>query len=113
VTSRTLDTLGIGQGTNLTYEPSKQSELTRRFAEHYPTARHFYTRKGHLGYGPIEIQQEDLICVLPNCRVPVILRKIDNYYIFVSTCFVLGLMDGEAAEMMNRGEATIQNFNIH
>jgi hypothetical protein len=97
VTSSTLDILGIGQGTHCVYEPSKQSDLARRFGEHYPVARHFYTRIGHLGHGPQGVQQNDLICVLPNCRVTVILRKVGDYYYFVSTCFVLGLMDGETA----------------
>ncbi|KAN0089070.1 HET domain containing protein [Hyaloscypha variabilis] len=111
VPSSTLDIIGVGQET--TYDPEKQPELVRRFAKHYQVARHFYTRNGHLGYGPKGIQKDDLICVLPNCQVPVILRQVDNHYHFVSTCFVLGLMDGEAAQMIERGESTIQNFNIH
>lgn len=45
-------------------------------------------------------------------RVPVLLRKVDGFYHFVSTCFVLGLLDGEAAVMLKRGKA-LQDFNIH
>ncbi len=52
VTSSTLDILGIGHETHCVYEPSKQSSLARRFVEHYPAVRHFYTRIDHLGYGP-------------------------------------------------------------
>jgi hypothetical protein len=54
----------------------------------------------------------DLICVLSRCRIPVILRKFSNYYRFVGTCFVLGLMDGEAAQLLERGEADLQEFPL-
>jgi Heterokaryon incompatibility protein (HET) len=93
--------------------PFSQHRRTTLFSKHFRHARHFYTRKRYLGYGPAWIQEGDLVCVLENCRVPVLLRKVDGYYVFISTCFVLGLMDGEAAEMVNRGEISMQTFEIH
>jgi hypothetical protein len=93
-------------------QPEKQHELVNRVQEHSDRTRHFYTRKGYLGYGPKWIQEGDLVCVLHNCRVPVLLRKVDDHYYFVSLCFVLGIMDGEAAEMVHRGEIFMQKFDI-
>jgi hypothetical protein len=37
---------------------------------------------------------------------------VDDYYYFISLCFVLGIMDGEAAEMVDRGELFMQKFDI-
>lgn len=56
----------------------------------------FETSNGLLGVGPHGMQAEDLVCVLLNCRMPAILRKVGSHYLFVGSCFVLGLMDGEA-----------------
>jgi hypothetical protein len=80
---------------------------------HFGTTRHFYTMKGYLGHSQKCAQEGDLVCVLQECRLPVLLRKVDNYYQFVSTCFVLGLMDGEAGDMLNSGELVMRRFNIH
>ena len=92
----------------------KNDQLLRsRILPSYWSGRHFYTRKGFLGHAPEGIREGDLVCVLESCGVPVILRKVDRFYHFVSTCFVLGLLDGEAAVMLRRGRASLQDFNIH
>jgi hypothetical protein len=87
-------------------------DLAASCIKHFQHSRHFYTKKGYLGFGPKWVQEGDLVCVLQNCRVPVLLRKVDDHYEFISTCFVLGLMDGEAAEMVSRGEISMQTFEI-
>jgi hypothetical protein len=88
-------------------------DLVTRLSEYSETVRHFYTRKGYLGFSPQWARKGDLVCVLQGCRLPVLLRKVDDYYHFISTCLVLGRMDGEAAEMLNRGEIVMQQFAIH
>lgn len=92
--------------------PFSQHSQVIRFSRHFMDARHFYTQKRYLGYGPNWIQEGDIVCVLQDCRVPVLLRKVDNYYIFISTCFVLGIMDGEVGQMVNKGEISMQTFDI-
>lgn len=57
------------------------------------------------------MQEGDLVCVIGNCRVPLLLWRVDSHYEFVSTCFVLGLMDGEVGEMVKSGEIE-QQFEI-
>lgn len=73
----------------------------------------FFTNEGYLSYGPQYIQEGDVVCILNGNRVPVLLRKVEDYYHFVSICFVLGLMDGEAAQRVERGESVIQRFDIY
>jgi hypothetical protein len=87
--------------------------LSKICVAHFGVTRHFYTSDGYLGFGSRNIQKGDCVCVLQGCRVPVLLRKVSDHYHFVSTCFVLGLMDGEAIQMVQKGEALIQQFNIH
>lgn len=89
-----------------------ETGLILQSTEHYEQARLFYTASEYIGYGPHSIQKGDLICVLPQIRVPIIpaKRAVTNY--IVSTCFVLGLMDREAAEMLKRGQVALQRFHI-
>jgi hypothetical protein len=81
--------------------------------DHIEECRHFYTKKGYLGYRPKVLEEGDLICVFPNCRLPIALRKVEDYYHLVGTCFVLGLIDGEAAKILECREVFMQQFNIH
>jgi hypothetical protein len=104
----------VSPGEDRTHWGFKSDQLLlSRILPSYWSGRHFYTRKGFLGYAPEGIRERDLVCVLESCGVPVLLRKIDGFYHFVSTCFVLGLLDGEAAVMLKRGKASLQDFNIH
>ncbi|RDW77857.1 hypothetical protein BP5796_05709 [Coleophoma crateriformis] len=72
----------------------------------------FMTGKGYLGIGPKEMQERDVVAVLDGCRMPVILRRIGDGYCFMGLCFVLGLMDGEAATMVEEGGAVTEHFEI-
>jgi hypothetical protein len=49
-----------------------------------------------MGIGPDLSSVDDMICVLPGCQVPVLIRKHDGYHVFFGECFVWGLMDVEA-----------------
>jgi hypothetical protein len=50
----------------------------------------FQTSEGFLGMAPPKCQAGDLLCVLPDCSVPVLLRNEGSHYIHVGPCFVLG-----------------------
>lgn len=50
-----------------------------------------------LGLGPDKTKRRDQICILYGCSVPVVLRE---YYNFIGECYVHGVMDGEAFEMV-------------
>jgi hypothetical protein len=108
-----VENFHIKQGRRHNLSLEMFQDFVIRTSEHTVMARHFYTRKSYLGFGPRWVQEGDLVCVLQGCRLPVLLRKVDDYYHFISTCFVLGLMNGEAAEMLNRGEIVMQQFAIH
>jgi hypothetical protein len=79
------------------------------------THRIFETSSGYLGLGRKLMLPGDLICVLKGCSYPLVLRKVDNqdYYFHVGACYALGLMEGEAAELLRTGQRNIQEFEIH
>ena len=60
-----------------------------------------------LGLAPYETKKRDLICILYGCSVPVVLRKHhegtpDEHYTFIGECYVHGIMEGEAFDLIKR-----------
>jgi hypothetical protein len=54
------------------------------------------TRQGHLGFSRASVQAGDIVCVTTASSMPMVLRAQGNHYLFVSNCFLLRYMDGEA-----------------
>jgi hypothetical protein len=73
----------------------------------------FLTSDGRLGSGPAQMQVGDTIFVLPLCIVPVLLRKANNHYLLVGVCFVLGLMDGEIANIVQENCLEPSQVELH
>jgi hypothetical protein len=72
----------------------------------------FETKDGYFGLGPKTMRKDDLICVLFGSNVPFVLRRVGDYFVLVGECFVLGLMDGEAIDRLERGQGNVQTFEI-
>jgi len=80
-----------------------------------PFSRHakpFRTARGYIGFGRTAISKGDLVCVLASSGTPVILRRVDDHYVLVSICFILGCMQGEVWPIVDCGELNVQQFNI-
>jgi len=59
--------------------------------------RFFVTRGGgYFGLGSARLQEDDLIVILYGCRTPCVLRPAEGAYRIVGTCYVYGIMFGEA-----------------
>ncbi|KAM0264110.1 hypothetical protein ACHAQJ_000855 [Trichoderma viride] len=55
------------------------------------------TEEGYIGLGPRGCKPGDIICVIPGCNSPVVLRPtIDGNFQLVGESFVYGLNDGQA-----------------
>ncbi|EPE30510.1 hypothetical protein GLAREA_03477 [Glarea lozoyensis ATCC 20868] len=63
----------------------------------------FSLPKGYFGVGPEGMRVGDLVCVVWGCDSPVVLRRLEDHYVLVGNCFVLGLMDGEARLAFEKG----------
>jgi hypothetical protein len=74
--------------------------------------RIFRTVKGYYGLGPPLIENGDIVCVLFGGKTPFCLRRIDRHYELVGECYVFGLMNCEAIDMMEKGELKQKTFCI-
>ncbi|KAL2694857.1 hypothetical protein Neosp_001445 [[Neocosmospora] mangrovei] len=72
----------------------------------------FLTRNNYMGFSS-SAGVGDKVVVLGGCDAPVLLRPKDGHYEHISACVVVDLMDGEAREMIDRGEAKLETFEIH
>jgi hypothetical protein len=80
------------------------------------------SEKRYLGLVPMDTQPGDKICILFGGRVPFILREtseqveIDGInhkcHILLGDSYIHGLMQGEAAKMIERQEVGVQNFYL-
>ena len=110
------------QGALLTYsEQALEGPLAEvwdrvvgQFLTIHQSWRFIETTDGYLGLAPVGTEPGDVLCVLNGCDVPVVLRKVldENYYTFVGTTFVVGLMNGEAIEFINKGITEPQWFEL-
>jgi hypothetical protein len=44
------------------------------------------------------MRENVIIGVIFGSRVPFVMRKVDDHFILIGECFVLGLVDGEAMD---------------
>ncbi|KAB8298875.1 hypothetical protein EYC80_001033 [Monilinia laxa] len=69
--------------------------------------------KGIIGLGPVNSSKEDFMCILPGCRFPVILRKINDHYILVGEAYIDTFMHGEGIHGVKNGLYDLEAFEIH
>ena len=70
------------------------------------------TEKGYIGMVPELARRGDLICVLFGCRMPVVLRPLDEGFLFIGDSYVHGLMSGEAIDDFKKGLYRVQEFGM-
>ncbi|PVH82006.1 hypothetical protein DL98DRAFT_489244 [Cadophora sp. DSE1049] len=65
-----------------------------------------------IGLAPMAAQENDIICILHGCSVPVVLREVkgETFWELVGECYVHGMMDGEAME--GRDTKVTEEFEI-
>jgi hypothetical protein len=65
-----------------------------------------------IGLGPETLKEGDKICVLLGCSMPVILRKVENHYIYIGEAFIDGYMFGKAIEELEQGKHELEDFEL-
>ncbi len=73
----------------------------------------FITDNGHLGMAQDSILEGDLVCVLFGCSISVILRRVDDHFIYISDACVVGYMYGKGIEELEAGKLQAETFEIH
>jgi len=77
----------------------------RKFLQRWAPNAIFTTRGGLLGNGHLEVQEGDVVYVIPYCRAPIVLRPVAgrDEHMVVGAAFVLGLMNGEVRRELEQG----------
>ncbi|KAI0114019.1 hypothetical protein GGR51DRAFT_505248 [Nemania sp. FL0031] len=70
------------------------------------------SRKGYYVLGPGIMAPGDIVCVLFGGKLPFCLRPCGRRYLLVGECYVHGLMEGEAMQLVDRGELSEKVFDI-
>jgi len=70
------------------------------------------TTRGYVGLAPEDVKEGDVICILFGGKVPYALRPRDGHYLFLGECYVHGIMDGEAMDMLTDGRIQETTFDI-
>ncbi|KAK6434462.1 hypothetical protein LTR95_009351 [Oleoguttula sp. CCFEE 5521] len=75
----------------------------------------FITQAGYIGLGPEYLQEGDIVTILSGGDWPFALRRCDlekEQYQFLSSCYVHGVMHGEAAESHDKQGLPWRSFDI-
>jgi hypothetical protein len=74
------------------------------------------TEGNSLGLAPLETREDDIVCILFGCSVPVILRENeDDTAELVGECYISsieGVMDGQAADMALAGKYPLVDYKL-
>ena len=74
------------------------------------------TEYRYLGLAPRDAQEDDMVCILFGCSVPVILRENEDETLrFIGECYIdgtEGVMDGQATEQALTGKHPIVDFKL-
>lgn len=70
------------------------------------------TREGYIGIFPPKVAEGDIVAAIQDFWDPVLLRKTGANYNNVGTSNVAGLINGEAADLVESGEKEVQEIVI-
>ncbi|ESZ93209.1 hypothetical protein SBOR_6405 [Sclerotinia borealis F-4128] len=71
------------------------------------------TKNGRIGLTVAAAIEGDSIAVIPGCSVPLVLRRNEKGWSLVGECFVYGLMNGEAADLVGSEKIGIEQIQLH
>lgn len=72
----------------------------------------FKTKEGRVGIGTKSIHLEDKSALVKGCRVPVVLRQERVFYKLVGSCYIAGIMQGEAVRSGKSNFVSVQIIQV-
>ncbi|MCJ1259517.1 hypothetical protein MMC24_007355 [Lignoscripta atroalba] len=88
-------------------------QFSYRIRQTVPHRAFVVTRNGHMGLVPEHAQEDDMVCVLFGCSVPVILRKRDDGgFQLIGESYIHGMMDGAAMKDFENGKVDFDDFAL-
>ena len=70
------------------------------------------TKSRLMGLVPKNAQPGDLVYVLLSGQVLHLLRPVEQHFVFVGECYIHGMMDGEALDMLKNGSRKLETIEI-
>lgn len=70
------------------------------------------TKKGHFGRFPAYVLEDDVICLLKGYDGPVVLRRVDNKFVFVGSAFIVEALGGRSEAEIETLRSNIETFEI-
>jgi hypothetical protein len=103
-----VGTFGMGKSRAWYERALKEDQFLRRWILVNEGRRIAITYDGKFALVPEHVEMNDIICVLLGCSVPVVLRKIEDHYLFIGECFVSAVMQGELVANLQ----TLSDFEL-
>ena len=95
------------------------NEVARNFHRyfHSQSVRLFFTVNGFVGNGPNAMEPGDSICILAGGPLPYVLRPVPdaaclNTFELVGSCYVHGVMDGQAVDGLGEDEPPLPDLDL-
>jgi hypothetical protein len=102
-----LDTISLLESPIDDGNSSTMAAFLRRVQGVTWNRRMIATEYGYLGLAPPDTKEDDMVCILFGCSVPVILRENEDETLqFIGECYINGaegVMDGQATEQASVG----------
>lgn len=84
-------------------------QLFTAIAEMCQSRRFFITQNHRIGMAPGITQPGDLICIIPGCCAPFVIRLAGDNHHIIGECYVYGAMKGE---LMDQSDAALQTLEF-
>jgi hypothetical protein len=65
-----------------------------------------------IGIFPPLVYKDDVVCILKGFSIPAVLRKDGDHYIFVGGCSIRDVAHGQARELLQAGQARMEEIKI-
>lgn len=98
-----------------TYDPDSEGNWGLFATECFTRTQHrsfFVTDNRYVGLGPHYTQSDDLLCLIPGCNAPLLLRQVEDHYLLVGDCYVYGVMNGEVVQEVKNGHLRLQELKL-
>ncbi|KAH8767962.1 heterokaryon incompatibility protein-domain-containing protein [Hyaloscypha sp. PMI_1271] len=70
------------------------------------------TTNGHICLCPTSTKVGDIVCSVPGCQIPIVIRKAGRNFVVVGPCISCGLMNWEAFNMIDDGKASLEELTF-
>lgn len=72
----------------------------------------FVTKDGYMGVAPPGINANGMLCILSGCKLPLVIRPLNDQYLLNGSCYIYGMMHGEVMKDVQGGKLHLQTLQF-